>query len=160
MSIESLERRPAERGNSMKTTGEKIRDLRLSLGLKQSELAEKTEITIRTITNYETDARKPRGLQLRRLCEALNVTEDYLLNPEIDDPAYGMDTVAYVDAARAQYGTKGAMDMKQLLAANQALFAGGDIPEEDKDLFFSAVLAAYNQCKQEAREKFTPKKYK
>ena len=45
----------------MKTTGEKIRDLRLGLGLKQSELAEKTGITIRSITNYETDASKPRG---------------------------------------------------------------------------------------------------
>lgn len=144
----------------MKTTGEKIRDLRLSLGLKQSELAEKTGITIRSITNYETDASKPRGLQLRKICEALNVTEDYLLNPEIDDPTHGLETAPYVNSVRAQYGKKGAMDIKELLEANQAMFAGGDIPQEDKELFFQAVMEAYLRCKQEAHDRFTPKKYK
>ena len=51
----------------MKTTGEKIRDLRLNLGLTQAELAEMTGITVRSITNYETDAATPRRLQLRKL---------------------------------------------------------------------------------------------
>ncbi len=144
----------------MKTTGEKIRDLRLGLGLKQSELAEKTGITIRTITNYETDASKPRGLQLRKICEALNVTEDYLLNPEIDDPSYGLETASYVNTVREQYGKKGAMDVKELLEANKAMFAGGDVPQEDKELFFQAVMEAYLLCKQDAHDRFTPKKFK
>lgn len=144
----------------MKTTGEKIRDLRLRLGLKQSELAEKAGITIRSITNYETDASKPRGLQLRKICEALNVTEDYLLNPEIDDPNYGMETASYVNAVRKQYGKKGAMDIKELLEANKAMFAGGDVPQEDKELFFQAVMEAYLLCKQDAHDRFTPKKFK
>lgn len=144
----------------MKTTGEKIRDLRLRLGLKQSELAEKAGITIRSITNYETDASKPRGLQLRKICEALNVTEDYLLNPEIDDPNYGMETASYVNAVRKQYGKKGAIDIKELLEANKAMFAGGDVPQEDKELFFQAVMEAYLLCKQDAHDRFTPKKFK
>ncbi len=144
----------------MKTTGEKIRDLRLGLGLKQSELAEKTGITIRSITNYETDASKPRGLQLRKICEALNVTEDYLLNPEIDDPSYGLETASYVNTVREQYGKKGAMDVKELLEANKAMFAGGDVPQEDKELFFQAVMEAYLLCKQDAHDRFTPKKFK
>ncbi len=144
----------------MKTTGEKIRDLRLGLGWKQSELAEKTGITIRSITNYETDASKPRGLQLRKICEALNVTEDYLMNPEIDDPKYGMETASYVNTVREQYGRKGAMDIKELLEANKAMFAGGDVPQEDKELFFQAVMEAYLHCKQEAHDRFTPKKFK
>lgn len=144
----------------MKTTGEKIRDLRLSLGLKQSELAEKTGITIRSITNYETDASRPRGLQLRKICEALNVTEDYLLNPEIDDPSYGLETASYVNKVREQYGKKGAMDVKELLEANKAMLAGGDVPQEDKELFFQAVMEAYLLCKQDAHDRFTPKKFK
>ena len=144
----------------MKTTGEKIRDLRIGLGLKQSELAEKAGITIRSITNYETDAVKPRSLQLRKLCEILHVTEDYLLNPEIDDPSYGLDTAPYVETVRTQFGKKGATDLKALLEANQMMLAGGDIPQEDKDLFFEAVMKAYIQTKQEARETFTPTKYK
>lgn len=144
----------------MKTTGEKIRDLRLGKDLKQSDLAEMIGVSIRTITNYETDTVKPRRIQLRKLCEVLNVTEEYLLDPEIDDPAHGLETAPYVDAVRAQYGRKGAMDMQQLLEANRTLFAGGDIPQEDKDLFFNAVMEAYVECKQMAHDKFTPKKYK
>ena len=90
MSIEFLEIHRRKEVSNMKTTGEKIRDLRLNLGLTQAELAEMTGITVRSITNYETDAATPRRLQLRKLCEALNTTEDYLLKPEIDDPAYGL----------------------------------------------------------------------
>lgn len=80
MSIEFLEIHRRKEVSNMKTTGEKIRDLRLNLGLTQAELAEMTGITVRSITNYETDAATPRRLQLRKLCEALNTTEDYLLN--------------------------------------------------------------------------------
>jgi len=144
----------------MKSTGEKIRDLRLGLGMTQAELAEKAGITIRTMTNYENNEVTPRRLQLRKLCEVLNVTDDYLLDPEITDPSYGLETAPYVDTVRDQYGNKGAVDMKKLLEANQALFAGGDIPQEDKELFFQAVMQAYLQCKEEARAKFTPNKYK
>ena len=88
----------------MKTTGEKIRDLRLNLGLTQAELAEMTGITVRSITNYETDAATPRRLQLRKLCEALNTTEDYLLKPEIDDPAYGLDQVQHLVCSAVSRG--------------------------------------------------------
>jgi len=144
----------------MKTTGEKIRDLRLSKDLKQSELAEMIGVSIRTITNYETDVVKPRRIQLRKLCDTLSVTEDYLLKPEIDDPSYGMDTAPFVETVRSQYGKRGAMDMQQLLDANRTLFAGGDIPQEDKDLFFTAVMEAYMECRQLAHDKFTPKKYR
>ena len=145
---------------AMKTTGAKIRDLRLDLGLTQADLAEKTGITVRSITNYETDAATPRRIQLRKLCTVLNVTEEYLLDPKIDDPTYGLDTAPYINAAREQYGSKGSMDMKELLGANRALFAGGDMPQEDKDLFFQAVTEAYFECKQRAHDKFTPKKYR
>ena len=55
----------------MKTTGEKIRDLRLGLGWKQSELAEKTGITIRSITNYETDASKVGSIKYNFMLQKL-----------------------------------------------------------------------------------------
>ena len=67
----------------MKTIAEKIRDQRLALDLTQQELADRAGITNRTISNYETGAAKPRGIQLRRLCEVLGITEEYLMNPEI-----------------------------------------------------------------------------
>lgn len=144
----------------MKTIGEKIRDQRLNLGLKQQDLADQAGITIRTVSNYENGAARPRGIQLRKVCAVLQVSEEYLTNPEIDDPTYGLDAAPYVDAVRDQYGAKGALDMQQLLEQNRALFAGGDIPQEDKDLFFNAIMQAYVATKQDAHDRFTPKKYR
>ena len=119
----------------MKTIAEKIRDQRLALDLTQQELADRAGITNRTISNYETGAAKPRGIQLRRLCEVLGITEEYLMNPEIEDPSHGLESAPYVEAVRKNYGRKGARELQELLEANQALFAGGEIPQEDKDLF-------------------------
>ena len=79
---------------------------------------------------------------------------------EVLYPAYGLDTAPYVNAARERYGSKGAIDMKALLDANRALFAGGEMPQEDKDLFFQAVTEAYFECKKQAHDKFTPEKYR
>ena len=47
--------------------------------------------------------------------------------------------------------------MEQLLADNAALFAGGELSEEQKDAFFQAVMAAYVKCKEEAKTKFGKK---
>ena len=41
-----------------------------------------------------------------------------------------------------------------------AMFAGGEIPEEDKDLFFQAITEAYFANKNKASERFTRKDYK
>ena len=140
----------------MKTIAEKIRDQRLALDLTQQELADRAGITNRTISNYETGAAKPRGIQLRRLCEVLGITEEYLMNPEIEDPSHGLESAPYVEAVRKNYGRKGARELQELLEANQALFAGGEIPQEDKDLFFNAVMEAYVANKEKASENFTP----
>ena len=52
------------------------------------------------------------------------------------------------------YGRRGADEMAALLRQNQALFAGGSLSEEQKDLFYEAVTKAYFLNKQRAREKF------
>ena len=47
--------------------------------------------------------------------------------------------------------------MDELLSANTALFAGGELSQEQKDAFFEAVMKAYITCKEEARRKFGKK---
>ena len=136
----------------MKTTGEKIRESRTHLGLTQTELADKIGVTLRTITKYEKQGVMPRGVNLQRLAEVLGVSTAYLSNDEIVDPNYGLE--------EAPYGRKGATDVEQLLTQTRALFAGGDVPEQDKELFFQAVTEAYFANKQRASEKFTRKDYK
>ena len=144
----------------MKTTADKIRESRIRLNLKQQELADQIGVCLRTITKYEKQGVMPRGLNLHKLSEVLGVSEAYLTNDEIEDPTYGLEEAPYVDSARAAYGKKGADDMERLLTQTQALFAGGDIPEEDKDLFFKAISDAYFANKTRASELFTRKDYK
>ena len=142
----------------MKSIGEKIRDRRIEMELTQTELAEKVEVSLRTISKYEKDVVKPHALNLRKLCTVLGVSEAYLTNPDIEDVTYGLDEAPYVDGVRATYGRKAGMDMQQLLDGVQAMFAGGNTPQEDKDLFFQAVMQAYMETKQDAKQRFTPRK--
>ena len=144
----------------MKTTGEKIRERRTFLGLTQTELANKIGVTLRTISKYEKQGVMPRGSNLRELAKALGVSEQYLANDGIEDETYGLEEAPYIDSVRASYGAKGANDMQQLLMQTQALFAGGDIPQADKDKFFQAVMQAYVATKEDASERFTNKRYK
>ena len=144
----------------MKTTAEKIREERIRHNLKQQELADKIGVSLRTITKYEKQGVMPRGLNLRKLAEVLEVSEAYLTNDEIEDPAYGIDEAPYVESARAAYGKKGGDDISRLLIETQAMFAGGEVPQEDKDLFFQAITEAYFANKNRASELFTRKDYK
>ena len=46
----------------------------------------------------------------------------------------------------------------EILEANRALFAGGELDEEAKDAFYQAVTKAYLSCKMEAKKTFGRKK--
>ena len=59
--------------------GKRIRSRRISLGMKQMELAEKIDISNNHISSIERGIERP-GLDLFiRICDVLNVTPDYLL---------------------------------------------------------------------------------
>lgn len=60
----------------------------------------------------------------------------------------------YIEEARERYGTKRARDIEKLLEDNKALFAGGELSQDQKDLFFQAVMTAYVTCREEAKKKF------
>ncbi len=57
----------------------RIRDLREDMDLRQSDLAEKTGIDQRTISNYETGKTAPDAYSLIRLADFFGVSIDYLL---------------------------------------------------------------------------------
>jgi hypothetical protein len=44
--------------------------------------------------------------------------------------------------------------VETLLSANAALFAGGELSQDEKDAFFEAVTQAYFASKSEAKRKF------
>lgn len=59
---------------------------------------------------------------------------DYLKHDEITDPSYGIEKMDYIDEVNGQLGEKGARDINEILEANRALFAGGELDEEAKML--------------------------
>ena len=68
------------------TFGEKLKTVRLSLNLSQSDLAEKTGISERSLYTYEQTGILPRSNNLRKLADALNVSVSYLLDEEEIEP--------------------------------------------------------------------------
>lgn len=142
----------------MKSFNEKVKEHRGILGLSQKQLAEKSGIGYRTITSYESGERFPQPAQLYKLAKALGVSTEYLKNDEIIDPAYGLDRMEYVEEMRQISGKKESLDLEEMLKQNQTLFAGGTISEEAKDAYFQAVMKAYLECKETAKQTFGRKK--
>ena len=143
----------------MKPFSEKLKDRRGELNLSRAALASRAGIGERTIASYECgERRRPQQAQLYKLAKALEVSPEYLRNDEIDDPFYGIERMEYTEEVRKRYGAKEALNVEEMLKMNQALFAGGTISEEAKDDYFQALMQAYLDCKQAARETFGRKK--
>lgn len=143
-----------ERTLIMKSFAEKLRNAREYIDISQSQLAERAGISQRSITSYENENIIPRGNTIRKLARALDVSVEYLMNEEVTDPQADLEKDAFIDKARNNYGPKGEKEARLLLEQNKALFAGGDLDQKAKDEFFEALMTAYVQCKEEAKETF------
>lgn len=58
---------------------DKLKQARKDKGLSQTQLAKKMEIDRKTIGNWENDLGFPNAQKLKRICEILDVSADYLL---------------------------------------------------------------------------------
>ena len=141
----------------MEKLGEKIKHLRIDTKTSQEQLAEAVGVTTRSISAYESGRAVPRANTLRKLAKALNVTVEYLTNDDSRDPEAGRLREEKLDTVREYFVNSGAKEMADLLDRNMAFLAGGDVDQEAKDVFFDALMTAYITCKNEARQKFTPK---
>jgi len=140
------------------TFGEKIKRLRLAQNLSQIDLAAKTGISERSIYTYEQMGIMPRSGNVRKIAEALNVSVSYLLDEEETDPRKNIDHDIFIANAKNEYGYKGAREATDILSRASALFAGGELDDAAKDLFFQSIMEVYLESKEEARAKFTPKR--
>jgi len=133
---------------------------RLALNLSQIELAEKAGITERSIYNYEQTGILPRSAVLKRLAEALNVSVAYLMDEDETDKMKNNDEELFIANAKNEFGHKGAREAQAVLDKASALFAGGELDDEAKEIFFKSLMEVYLESKAEAREKFAPKRRK
>lgn len=67
------------------TFGEKVKEARLAMNLSQTELAQLTGISERSLYTYEQLGTLPRKSNIRKLAEALHISVSYLLDDEETD---------------------------------------------------------------------------
>lgn len=129
--------------------GEKLRTLRKEKNLKQEELAKQIGVSTRTIISYENNKSYPRRMSTyKQLADALGCEENYLRTENED----------FITSAMEKYGSKGAAQAKAILEQAAALFAGGELSDEDEMAFMYEMQSLYFDSKERAK-KFTPKKY-
>ena len=142
------------------TFGERLRNARIAQKLSQIELAEKVGVTERSIYSYEQAGFSPKMSVLMKLADTLKVTVAYLTDEDETDKLKSIDDELFVANAKEKYGYKGAREATKLISEVSALFAGGELSDEAKEVFFRSITEVYFESKEEARKKFTPKKYR
>lgn len=116
---------------------EKLQKLRKDKGFTQSELAAKVGVSCRSIQNYELGARYPKREILNKLCSVLGTKIEYLVSSN-----------DFLGLVQAEDGAKGVASAQQLLECAGALFAGGEMSEEDKDKVMLALQNIYWKSKE------------
>lgn len=121
---------------------EKLQKLRKEKGMTQVELAEKIGVSSRSIQNYELGTRYPKRDILDKLCNALGTRIEYLVSSSDD----------FMGLVQAEDGARGVASAQQLLNCAGALFAGGDMSEDDKDKVMLALQKIYWKSKEKNRK--------
>lgn len=128
------------------TFGERLKAVRKNKGITQQTLADGAGTSLRSIQNYESNMRMPNSLSIvQKIATTLEVSTEYLLEGLQIEDAGGAGPV------------KGKQQIATLVAEIQGLFAGGELPEEDKDAMFRAVMDAYWDAKAESTGGNKPK---
>lgn len=131
------------------TFGEKIKNLRKSKNLNQTQLANAIGVSLRTIRGWEIEGRYPKQHELyQKLADILGCDVSYLMTED----------VSFVTEATEQYGSRGAKQAQQILEQAAAMFAGGELSDDDKTAFMDEIQMLYLDSKKRAK-KFTPKRY-
>lgn len=131
------------------TFAEKVRGLRREQNLSQEQLSEMIKVPLRTYRSWEADGRYPKNRDVYiRLAEALGCDVSYLMS----------DEAAFITDASATFGPRGAMQAQDLLNQTKALFAGGELSEQDQLAFISELKDIFMEAKLKAVAKYSPQK--
>lgn len=118
--------------------GEKLKKLRKDRKLRQVDLADDLKLSTRTIVSYEKGTSYPKNREIyNQLASYFRVDVNYLLMEDED----------FTKEAKNIYGSVGKYEAEDLVDKARALFAGGELEEEDKDAVMKALQEAYWDAK-------------
>lgn len=130
--------------------GEKLRTERKRKKITQEDLAKSVGVSKRTIVNYESGEIYPKDRKMYySLANALGIEPSYLLS---EDEEFILDS-------SESYGARGRIQAKRLINQVSAMFAGGELDDDDKLAFVHQIQELYFDSK-EYSKRFTPDKYK
>ena len=110
---------------------ENFKKLRLYHGLTQVQMASKLNISPSAIGMYEQGRRKPDSDMLKKICEAFNVSTDFLLDIAVNDNNAKKSVHDFID------------EITYTLRAQKGLmFNGKPITKADKEKIVQAIKLA------------------
>lgn len=124
----------------------KLKSYRMAKEMSQKDFAAFLGIPFRTYCNYEAGHRYPRNMEIvNKMATALGVTTENLLG------ASG----GYIVETNEKGDSRDRKKMEQMVTQLSAMFAGGDIDQESKDLAMAALNGVYWKHKKENRKRYT-----
>lgn len=121
------------RGYIIMSFGRKLKQLRKNARITQTELAEKLNITTRTLINYETGKCYPKQTEIYAdIASIFDVTVDFLMS-ENEDFFKSEDDYKKTPQVRAR---KAADEIISLMKCD-------DLSENEKDIIMKAITGAY-----------------
>lgn len=107
-----------------KQIGHKLKELRISRGWRQSEVADKVGLSRPAISNIESGKRALTLSTLKRFCEVYNIDISY----------FGIETNTYNETI-------------DLTARIEALFNSNELTEQEKDELYRSIMKLYLDSK-------------
>lgn len=143
---------------------DKIRELRCNLTTKtsQAKVAKAIGVDRSTYSKYETGDSEPDFENVKKLAKYYNVSIDYLLNSE-EAPQEILKNKNEVELSEKELREikQKAEGLKNGMMASVGLAFDGKIEDDDTLAKVMAVLEeSMIMAKKEAKEKYTPKKYR
>lgn len=133
--------------------GDILKQIRIDAGLKQSELADKLNISTSTIGMYEQNRRNPDPETLKKIATYFDVSVDFLLEHISSEKI--LSKKAEKDIAKKLDELRDTLESQSGL-----LFSGDAMDDETREFLLASLERTIRQSKVLAKEKFTPNKYK
>ena len=128
--------------------GDKVKEQRIRKGLTQKAAAEALGISTRVLQKYEDGSNYPHNRDVyKRMAELFEIDVNYFLTEDEE----------FLTEAARRYGRKGLSQAEAILEQAGALFAGGELSDDDKLEFIHEMQEIYFDSKEKAK-RFAPKK--
>ena len=137
--------------------GDKLKALRLSKKITLAALSRSSGLSDRAIRYIENNERQPGIDAIKKLSAALDVSTSYFMDDDLFQEEVDKEEV--LAEAKEKYGSRGKAQAERIYQQTQALFAGGQLSEEDRSAFRDLMIDLFFETKEEAK-KYTPKKFR